>query len=272
MQARPAPEQEVPTADLTEAQVHFFQENGFLQLERITTNAEVEWLRGVYDRLFAARTGEAEGRYFDLGGPRGHTGKEVLPQILAPERTAPELCDTLVYRNARRLAARLLQCPEATVMGGGHMILKPAQYGHETPWHQDEAYWSPDVVLERVSIWVPLDPATVESGCMQFIPGSHHTEIRTHRHIGNNPLIHGLVTDEVDPAQAVACPIPAGGATCHHPRTLHYSGPNVTLHSRRAYVLVLGAPPKVRDVPARRPWLDEEQRALQARSGQDGAA
>jgi ectoine hydroxylase-related dioxygenase (phytanoyl-CoA dioxygenase family) len=248
--------------ELTDEQVAFFRENGFLSIERITTDAEVEWLRGIYDRLFQERMGEEKGEYFDLGGPRGHRGREVLPQVLGPERKFPELLETVYTRNARRLAARLLGVTEAEISGGGHMILKPARYGRETPWHQDEAYWNPDVIPHSLSVWLPLDPATMESGCMQFIPRSHTGEVRRHRHIDNDPSVHGLVTDDVDPAQAVACPIPVGGATFHHCRTLHHAGPNRTDHPRRAYILVLGAPPTKADRPADRPWQQEEREAL----------
>ena len=86
--------------------------------------------------------------------------------------------------------------------------------------------------------------------------------MRWHRHIDDDPLVHGLVTDDVDTSEAVACPIPAGGATFHHCRTLHYSAPNTTAEVRRAYILVLGGPPRKSDKPAHRPWQTEEQEAL----------
>lgn len=248
--------------ELTDEQVAFFRENGFLSIPRITTDAEVEWLLGIYDRLFKQRMGEEKGEYFDLGGPRAHSGREVLPQVLGPERKFPELRETIYFRNARRLAARLLGFPEEQVNGGGHMIMKPPRYGRETPWHQDEAYWDPTVIPHSLSVWLPLDPATVESGCMQFIPGSHKEEVRWHRHIDNDPTVHGLVTDDVDPSQAVACPIPVGGATIHHCRTMHYAGPNQTDQPRRAYILVFSAPATKRDTPAHRPWQTEEKEAL----------
>jgi ectoine hydroxylase-related dioxygenase (phytanoyl-CoA dioxygenase family) len=248
--------------DLTDEQIAFFRDNGFLSIERITTDEEVERLRGIYDRLFTERLGEEKGEYFDLGGPRAHDGREVLPQVLGPERKFPELKETIHYRNAHRLAAKLLGVDEAEISGGGHMILKPPRYGRETPWHQDEAYWDPNVIPRSLSVWLPLDPATVESGCMQFIPGSHKGEVRWHRHIDNDPTVHGLMTDEVDPAEAVACPIPIGGATFHHCRIMHYAGPNKTDNPRRAYILVLGAPALKRDQPADRPWQDEEREAL----------
>ena len=111
--------------DLTNEQVAFFRDNGFLSIDRITTDDEVEWLRGIYDRLFTERLGEEKGEYFDLGGPRAHDGREVLPQVLGPERKFPELKETIHYRDAHRLAAKLLGVDEAEISGGGHMILKP---------------------------------------------------------------------------------------------------------------------------------------------------
>ena len=42
------------------------------------------------------------------------------------------------------------------------MILKPAQHGHEIPWHQDEAYWDPGMGYHAVGAWMPLDDVDVE--------------------------------------------------------------------------------------------------------------
>lgn len=101
------------------------------------------------------------------------------------------------------------------------MILKPAEYGAETPWHQDEAYMDPTWETGGLSIWMPLDAATVDSGCLHFVPGSHLGGVVTHSHIRQDRSVRGLTTDRVDPAQAVAAPIPAGAATVHDCRTLH---------------------------------------------------
>ncbi len=248
--------------DVTPEQIAFFRENGYLSIDRITSDEEIEWLKGIYDRLFTQRMGEDYGEYFDLGGKRGHTGEEVLPQVLGPEKKFPELRETNYFRNARHIIARLLGADEADVNGGGHMIFKPPRYGAATPWHQDEAYWDADLIPNSASAWMPLDVATVASGCMQFIPGSHHDDVHWHKHINDDPTVHGLLTEEADPSKAVACPIPAGGATFHHCRTLHYAGPNTTENPRRAYILVLGTPPIKRDSPLAKPWIDEEREAL----------
>ena len=72
--------------DLTDEQVAFFQENGYLSIPRITTDEEVEWLKGIYDELFTERTGEAEGRYFDLAGPPSTAGKRDIATGIGSRR------------------------------------------------------------------------------------------------------------------------------------------------------------------------------------------
>ena len=246
---------------LTDEQIGLYRDNGFLDIERITTDEEVEWLKEIYDQLFEQRSGEKDGYFYDLAAPRGHEGQELLPQVLGPELQFPELRKSQYYKNAVKLSTQLLGLKDK-VTTGSHMIFKPAKYGAETPWHQDEAYWDPAVYLNSLSVWMPLDGASQESGCMQFIPGSHMKEVKEHRHIDNNPLIHGLVTDEVDSSAAVACPLSPGGATFHHSRTLHYTAPNRTEKHRRAYIIVCSSPTMKRDKPAHRPWQEEERHAL----------
>lgn len=227
------------TIQLTQEQIDFYKSEGYLVLPSITTEEELAQLRTIYDRLFAERAGRAEGNQFDLAGVDDDNARATLPQILRPSKYAPELNSFLFKANARAIAEQLLggECD-----GGEHAILKPARYGAATPWHQDEAYWNPDFAYNSLSVWMPLQDATVESGCMQFVPGSHGQGVLPHHPINNDPRIHGLEVDELDPAQVVPCPIPAGGVTIHHCRTLHYAGPNLSDEPRRAYIQVFGLP------------------------------
>jgi ectoine hydroxylase-related dioxygenase (phytanoyl-CoA dioxygenase family) len=240
-----------PTIKVSDEQIAFFHREGYLAIPAITTQAEVETLRGIYDRLFNSNAGREEGNQFDLGGTDedGKTAK--LPQILNPVKYAPELQDTLFRANAAAISRQLLG--EGCQGRGEHAILKPAHYGSETPWHQDEAYWSPDFEYTSLSVWMPLQEATLANGCLQFVPRSHTWPVHPHHTINNDPRIHGLEID--NPQQfskgAVACPLPAGGATFHYNRTLHYAGPNLSDIPRRAYILGFGLEnrksPTVRD-------------------------
>jgi len=175
------------------------------------------------------------------------------------------LRDTLCRANARAIAKQLLG--EGTQDMGDHAIFKPARHGAATPWHQDEAYWGPNLEYNTLSVWMPLQEATLENGCMQFIPGSHLLEVLPHHCINNDPRIHGLEVDHVvDLANPTVCPLPPGGATFHLSRTLHYTAPNRSDTPRRAYIMGFGLPPKPRATPRNFYWNDQKRTAREERA------
>ena len=256
--------------ELTQEQIDFYKREGYLTLPAITTAEELVTIREIYDRLFAERSGREEGNQFDLAGSDDDENVAKLPQILGPSRYAPELNDLFFKRNAKHVAAQLLG---AECSGGDHAILKPAKVGASTPWHQDEAYWSPELIYNSLSIWMPLQDATEESGCMQFVPRSHNQGIVEHRPINNDPRIHGLEVVSFDENKVVPCPIAAGGVTIHNCRTLHYAGPNRTAEPRRAYIQTYGLPTSKRQQPQNFPWQQMQQtaRAERAKAAQENS-
>ena len=226
---------------ITESQIAFFHENGYLAIPEITTQNEIEKMRVIYDRAFSAKVGRAEGNQFDLAGT-DEEGKEAsLPQILGLSRYEPEIAESLYRTNALAISMQLLG--DDARFTGDHAILKPALHGAPTPWHQDEAYWGEEWDYNALSVWMPLQEANLDNGCMQFIPGSHKMEVQPHHSIGHDPRVHGLEIDEVDSSNAVPCALPPGGATFHLSRTLHYTSPNLSPNPRRAYILTFATPP-----------------------------
>jgi ectoine hydroxylase-related dioxygenase (phytanoyl-CoA dioxygenase family) len=248
---------------LTDEQVAFFRSEGYLVLDEVAPPEEVAWMRAIYDRLFAERAGRSTGDHFDLAGADDDDTEAALPQILEPSKYAPELRDGVYRTNARAIAEQLLG--RGVESRGEHAILKPTRVGAETPWHQDEAYWGGASDHDALSIWIPLQPATPENGCMCFIPGSHRGDVLPHHAIAHDPRVHGLEADGADSSAAVACPIPAGGCTIHHSRTLHYTGPNRSDEPRRAYILMFGLPPVPRPDGRRFPWRRGRPRGTRVR-------
>lgn len=250
-----------PTIELTQEQISFYNREGYLVIDCLTTPDDVARLRASYDRIFVEQAGKEEGMHFDLAGAE-KDGREKLSQILGPAKYAPEMNDSLLVANANRIARQLFG-PEAKV-GIGHAILKPAGHGVATPWHQDAAYWAADYDYEHsISIWVPLQDTPEEMGCMQFVPRSHVSrEIWRHQHINNDPRIHGLELHESEMHRiedVVVCPLKAGGATVHGGYALHYTAPNRSTEPRRALILTGGLPPTKRKTPRRMPWQEETQ-------------
>jgi hypothetical protein len=182
------------TLTLPPDQVDFFHREGYLVLPAVTTADEVAGLCEIYDRLFATEVGRAEGDRLDLSGTDEDGQKAVLPQILNPSKYAPELAHTVYRANAASIAKQLLG-PTAEYRGD-HAIRKAAHSQAPTPWHQDEAYWNPNLDYSELSIWIPLQEATLKNGCMQFLPGTHRQEVLPHHPIGNDPRVIGLEVDD----------------------------------------------------------------------------
>ena len=92
------------TLTLTEEQIQFFKEQGYLRLEQISPPEEVEFLKGVYDRLFAEKAGRRQGAYFDAVSTDEDDDKpHTSPQIIDPVLFAPELKKTIFRRMRLRL-------------------------------------------------------------------------------------------------------------------------------------------------------------------------
>jgi ectoine hydroxylase-related dioxygenase (phytanoyl-CoA dioxygenase family) len=255
------------TITLGHKEVSRFHDEGFLAIPRLTDEEDVAFLRASYDRIFAERAGRNVGDQFDLAGTDEEGKEAALPQILHPAHYAPEMNNSRLLVIATRVARQLLG-PDASCEIA-HAIFKPPQRGAETPWHQDASYWSPALRYNSISIWVPLQEATEENGCMQFVPGSHRHDVFMHRSMNNDPRIHALELapeERYRTAAFVSCPLPAGGATFHGPYMLHHTGPNRSSIPRRALILNAGLPPVPREAPLHYPWAENRTTARDQRA------
>lgn len=229
---------------LSDPQVAFFNETGFLIVPGIAPVDEVSGLRPVFRKLFERQAGRREGAHYDLVGFDTDNEPFTLPTIINPVNYARELRKLSFRRNAFSIARQLLG--DTTTPAFEHSILKPALRGSATPWHQDEAYRvDPNFSYKQVSFWMPLDEATPENGCMQYIPRSNRGPVLRHQSYTNDARVHAIeCCDEFDLSSRVVCPIPAGTAIIHDGRTLHYSGPNLSAVDRYAYILAFEVPPR----------------------------
>jgi len=241
----------------SEREIAFFRENGFLAVARITTDEEVRWMRRIFEHIFSEAFVGKPGSPLDRSGTpvEGEPGSQ-LSQSFFPEVHFPALLNTQYRRNAKRYAAALLGVDENDLSSWGHMIQK-APGGRAANWHQDHAYWQPELDYCALGVWLPLHDVTVEMGAMQFIPGSHKRGLLVHRH--EDAPIHNLLTvaEPVDTSSSVACPLKMGGATFHHSETLHYTAPNKTDVTRLAFPMEFQLRPVRRKVPELMPWVDE---------------
>ena len=109
-------------------------------------------------------------------------------------------------------------------------LLKPPRIGREKPWHQDHAYFDLPLDTPVVGVWIALDRATTDNGCMTVIPGSHR----------RGPVVHFQRRDwqicdaHVDNRGALAVPLEPGGCLLFSSFMHHGTPTNTAAERRRA--------------------------------------
>jgi hypothetical protein len=252
---------------LNQAQIDRFWQDGFLNIGPISSVDEIDWLGKITERLFKEKTGRESGQLCDLMGADEDEAQPLrLPQLANPSELIPALRDSLFRKNALAVAQQLLG--EEAQFWFELAICKPAHHGAATPWHQDAASRQEHGIdYDQVAFWMPLQEATAENGCMQYIPGSHRGPVLDHRSPNNDPRFSGHeCVGPFDSARAIACKLNAGEAVIHHNRTLHHAGPNLTSTARLAYILAFRGPNRPDPAFNGYPWNAEKRTAAQRRA------
>ncbi|BCS35523.1 SnoK protein [Luteitalea sp. TBR-22] len=221
---------------LSREEMSRFARDGFLVVPEALGAAAIEEVRALLDPLFTRFRHLPTDVRRDLAaaGPTNGAAPRSA-EIERPSRLDPRLRATEAFRRCREMAEAL--GGRAVGYSFDHAIYKAPFNDAETPWHQDHAYNGHRRLLRTFHFWIPLQPVTVESGCMQFIPGSQSAGLLEHGRRGDG---HVRAVEDAESSRAVVCPLPLGGLTVHHPLTLHYTGPNRTGDVRRAWIVHFG--------------------------------
>lgn len=132
---------------------------------------------------------------------------------------------------------------------GTDLWVKDAQSKKFVSWHQDSEYWGIDSGA-LLTAWIALSPATVESGCMRMIPGSHVGPRLSHRdtYHEDNMLTRGqTIYEGIDENQACNITADTGEAVFFSYRIAHASHPN-TSDDRRIGVAIRYISPDAKQV------------------------
>jgi phytanoyl-CoA hydroxylase len=116
-------------------------------------------------------------------------------------------------------------------------VVKPAGVGLPALWHQDGHPWQERLGgAPAVTLWVALDAASRENGCLRVVPGSHRLALHPLRANVDVPSIFGVELDPalVDESAAVDVVLEPGDVSVHHPNLVHGSGPNRSDRPRAA--------------------------------------
>ena len=118
-------------------------------------------------------------------------------------------------------------------------IFKQPRIGGEVVNHQDATFLYTDPVTVT-GLWVALQDATVENGCLWALPGGHRTSLRRRFVVEPDRTTRFEVLDDeplpaADDPRMVPLEAPAGSLVLLHGLLPHRSGPNRSDRSRHAY-------------------------------------
>lgn len=216
------PAQITPT--LTETQVKAYQEDGFIVINDVFTAVEVAALR------------EAEGSpaiqsALEEGGIKHKTVHllELTTRHPAFHRLA---CDPRIMAAITSLLGPDIQLQHSK------LATKSVTKGTgEFGWHQDIMFY-PHTNTSLLSVFVYLDDATPENGCMSMLKGSH--KLGPQNHLDANGKFDGVCRAthlwQDQPERVVPITPRAGSISIHHCLTLHGSPANVSGKPRRGVV------------------------------------
>ena len=234
-------------SELTVTQIESYHEHGFLVVEGFFDDVELEMWRQCIDAAVIDRLeGSVEPSTNQMNPDSSSRINVNLTNQANPQdfyarvfTQCLRLADTndavreLVYDPRLGKLTNDLVGTEGIRVWHDQALIKPP-HGNPTAWHLDVPYWSFDS-HDAVSFWVALDDATLENGCMWYIPGSHKTA-RFDNNVGIGHNVGELFNvypewRDIDP---VPVPCPAGSIVWHNGLCAHGAGANMTNKYRRA--------------------------------------
>ncbi|HEY3283461.1 MAG TPA: phytanoyl-CoA dioxygenase family protein [Armatimonadota bacterium] len=208
----------------TTEQVAFYREQGYVKLGRVFTREEMEALREHVDGMIQA-----------------------LPEGKRPESMdVPHFQDPWLFRYLTH--PRVLDVIQSflgpdIVLWSSHFIAKPKGDGRAVPWHTDGDYWAGRLdPMKVITLWLAVDPSTVENGCMRVIPGSHRLAGAwkdAYEEVDPQLNVFGqeINRDQIDESSAVDLELAIGECHLHDAWTVHSSRPNASPQRRCGYTM-----------------------------------
>jgi ectoine hydroxylase-related dioxygenase (phytanoyl-CoA dioxygenase family) len=217
---------------LTRDQVQTYRTDGYLVIENVLSEADLESLRRVVEGLVeASRSVTEHDSVYDLEPTHTPEAPRVR-RIKEPHNVHPVFRDIAFSKRIADVLTPLIGATSGIRYQTGKLNMKSAGHGAAVEWHQDWAFY-PHTNDDLLAIGLYLDDCGMDNGPLMVIPGSHTGPILDHH-------VDGMFCGAIDPStagvdfsKAVALTGKAGSMTIHHVRMVHGSALNTSDRPRR---------------------------------------
>lgn len=222
---------------LSDEQVAHFHEYGYLSGIKLLEDDQIEVLRNQLSEVIDPKH-PAHHLFYEFHSNESEDSDSVLFHSLGQWRIASGFHDIL-WNPAFVMAAHQLLENKPVRFWHDQLFYKPAKHGGVVAWHQDYSYWTRTVAMQHLTCWTGLDDATIENGCLHYVPKSHKWGLLDAPSLAGdmNGLMKYLTEEQKKEFKPVAIEMKKGYGTFHHPLMVHGSYENKSEMSRRAFVI-----------------------------------
>ncbi len=222
--------------EVANADVRFFEENGYLSGIRILEDTHIAALHYDLEELMQPKY-HRDKRFYEYNANESADPSKRLFHALGAWRVSTAFHNLVFHPMIAAIARRLLGGPVR--FWHDQVFVKPALDGAVVAWHQDYSYWERTKPMAHLTCWIALDDSTVDNGCVHYVPGSHKWNLLPRTDLANDmDAVLAVLTDEQRAAfKLMPIELRAGEASFHHPLMLHGSYQNRSERPRRAAVI-----------------------------------
>ncbi|MBC7654226.1 MAG: phytanoyl-CoA dioxygenase family protein [Oligoflexus sp.] len=221
--------------ELSVDQIEKFQNDGYVVIEDFLSAAELEFWREALNEATAKRKGYKMPDRKEVYGKGDDDDKayyeNVFDQLINLWQDNEKMRLIMLDERLGKMAAQLSGADGIRIWHDQALIKKP--WANPTSWHLDTPYWS-FTDRRALSIWVALDDATYENGCLFFLPGTNHKTTFENPGIGKNMGAIFTTYKDLVNNKSVSAPMKAGSCSFHNGLTVHGANANMTPGFRRA--------------------------------------
>jgi phytanoyl-CoA hydroxylase len=224
-------------SDVTSDQIEHYQNDGFVVIDNFLTSSELAEWRSAVEEAIEERDGvKIPGTNIKTGYDDGINKDSdfyglVFDQLINLWQTNSRVRKLMLRPELGKVASMLSGANGIRIWHDQALFKRP--WANPTTLHLDVPFWSFSA-RDAISMWVALDDATQDNGCLYFLPGTHKKT--DYRHIGITKNMNAIFTiyPELASVEAVAVPMRAGSASFHNGLCIHGAGSNMTPRPRRA--------------------------------------
>lgn len=207
---------------VTPDNVKFYQDYGYLIAPELISAEEILALKADTTKIFSGEYGTVEGM---LPVSDNETDTDILKKYVAihfPHKISPVIKEFLSQKNIVEVLTKTVS-PNVKCMQSMLFVKGPGKAGQA--WHQDEFY-IPTRDKSLVGVWIAIDDASVENGCLWIVPGSHkpgYIMPRVPSNSGEYADVDTIDVSSYNKEEIVPVPVNSGGVVFFNGYLLHSS-------------------------------------------------